>query len=309
MKNRIYISLALIASAIAILSFESEKKLEDRQVMDLLSVDNIIPFDSSSRLHEGRPKIEWICYGQSFEHECEETSTLHSAQSFLKLQHAGGIDSIDVRLGKGSKVRYFRSASSNYPGDRIDSSGTVLSGFTLGNIIAASEGNEIENYLQEAERVFKIKPRIRIDSAFAVNNPSARVCEVIVCDSRGRIVKKSVIKAANFFEDFNSGYDGNYKDNFNFLGMGDTSMLSILGKALETGTHNKQRANYTDTGLQEIQQYAAIKNLLAQTDDDAGQGENDGRTQATPGRPTTKEEGDCQRSGNAYDQERMPKRV
>ena len=245
MKNRIYISLALIASAIAILSFESEKKLEDRQVMDLLSVDNIIPFDSSSRLHEGRPKIEWICYGQSFEHECEETSTLHSAQSFLKLQHAGGIDSIDVRLGKGSKVRYFRSASSNYSGDRIDSSGIVLSGFTFGNITSASEGNEIENYLQEAERIYKIKPRIRIDSAFAVNNPSARVCEVIVCDSRGRVVKKSVIKAANFFEDFNSGYDGNYKDNFNFLGMGDTSMLSILGKALETGTHNTQRVNYT----------------------------------------------------------------
>lgn len=247
MKNRIYISLALIASAIAILSFESEKKVEERLVTDLLSVESIIPFDSSTRLHEGRPKIEWICYGQRFEHECEETmqSEQPSAQGFGKPQQMGGIDSIDIRFGKGSKVRYFRSASSNYPGDRIDSSGIVLSGFTFGNITSASEGNEIENYLQEAERIYKIKPRIRIDSAFAVNNPKAKVCAIIVCDNRGRVVKRSVVKAANFFEDFNIGYDGSYKDNFNFIGLGDTSMLSILSKSLEAGMPNTQKENYT----------------------------------------------------------------
>ena len=247
MKNRIYISLAFIVSVIAILSFESEKKVEERLITDLLSVENITPFDSSTRLHEGRPKIEWICYGQRFEHECEETmqSEKHSAQGFGKPQQMGGIDSIDIRFGKGSRVRYFRSAFSDCPGDKIDTSGIVLSGFTFGNGNSASEENEIESYLREIVRIYKIKPRIRIDSVFAVNNPSARVCEVIVCDSRGRVVKRSVVKAANFFEDFNIGYDGSYKDNFNFMGMGDTSMLNILGSALETGTQNSQRANYS----------------------------------------------------------------
>ena len=174
---------------------------------------------NQSRLILMRPKIEWLCYGQRSDYQCEDghRDTALWFYSFQRAGHNGGVDSQDFRYGNGNWVRYFRSQNSNHSGAWVDGIGTVISKLKANTEQCRTSGGETGNIWQsDLQFDWYIKPRIRIDSVFAANFPNSSVCKIKVIKENGSdILKEVTIKASDFWDNSNT-YDGSYKEEFNF---------------------------------------------------------------------------------------------
>jgi len=195
---------------------------------------------NETRLLMTRPKIEWLCYGQRSDYQCEQDhiDAMLWFYSFQTAGHVGGVDSNDNRYGNGAWVRYFRSQNSNCPGSWVDPPGVVIS-----KLKANTEQCRIQPSNEKGGRwqydnqfLWKIKPRIRIDESFASANKNARVCRLIIKNDLGVSVNETDIRVRNFFPHQDSGYEGGYLEEFYFQVYGDTSNLDFYGP---WGTGNK----------------------------------------------------------------------
>ena len=161
-----------------------------------------------------RPKIEYLCYGQRSDYQCEPV-TSGDLWFYSFNVHETGIQITD----SGQQVIHCRTIPSNSTADDP--------GFVVKRLKANTEQCNSANYYNaDGECNWFIKPRIRIDPSF-VNNPTnwnTKVCKIIVVGQSGTDTLKTVdIKAINFRKD--SDYNGEYLEEFYNL----PDSLTILG--------------------------------------------------------------------------------
>lgn len=155
-----------------------------------------------------RPKIEWLCYGQRSDYQCEIISDTDDNWFYSFQTHETGHDVMDGTL----KVR------------KCLTSGTSpdLPGYVVKNLKANTEqchrgdpgsGNEwqVDSFCD-----WYIKPRVKVDAAFVVNFPDENIFNVRVIDEGGRDTMNVDIKAKYFLPADGGTYLGNYIDEFNF---------------------------------------------------------------------------------------------
>jgi len=181
---------------------------------------------SNSRMVLHRPKIEWLCYGQRSDYQCEAVSSSDPLwfYSFLSPGHIG-IDTVDegVYGYDGLMVRYCEVNANQTDGG---------AGWVVSKLKANSEQcrviSEVDNRWQgDSECEWLIKPRIRIDSTVAHNSGNTNVCRIIVLNEERDTIKNLIIKAANFINDQTGFYNGQYIEEF-FFGQNDSN-LTIQG--------------------------------------------------------------------------------
>jgi hypothetical protein len=185
-------------------------------ISDLREIKSSVYNHNRSRMLYQRPKIEWLAYGQSSIYEAEFVSSLDEMW-FYGFNINNGRSIID----SGKSVLHCSEPR--------DNAGIVLSRLRA-NTEQCRSGNPsgINQWHGDDECIWYIKPRIRIDSAFA-NNPAnfnLPVCRIIVINQRLDTIKNVILKVKNFFNE-NEKYDGRYLETFRQY-LGDDT-LTIRG--------------------------------------------------------------------------------
>jgi hypothetical protein len=182
-----------------------------------------------------RVKIEYLCYGQRSDYECE-------SESFYRLDNpepdywfytysthdsAVSADYIDnSAYGSGRKVRYSRTPASTNSGSWINSAGYVCEGLKTNREQCASY-HYSSVYSVDYKYAWHLKPRIRIDPVVANSSPNTPVCKIEVLNFNGNKIKEADIYARNFRVNNLTNYDGSYLELFHFASWDDTSNLVI----------------------------------------------------------------------------------
>lgn len=171
-----------------------------------------------------RPKIEYLCYGQRSDYQCEDASHVDGGLFFYTFQspnHVGADIQDNTVYGGGQYVRYCQTIPDN----------PVTGGMVVSRLKCNTEQSEPagsnNQWQSDGECDWLIKPRIRIDSNFAHNFGNTMVCKVIILRSPGDTLKAVDIKAANFLKNINGlfFYNGQYLEEFFNL----TDSLKIHG--------------------------------------------------------------------------------
>jgi hypothetical protein len=185
-----------------------------------------------------RPKIEWLCYGQRSDYQCENISGDLWFYSFN--EHETGIQETD----SGQGVIHCRTFGKHKGNDNP--------GFVVKRLKANTEQcNSGSEYRGDSECEWFIKPRIRIDSAFANNqaNWDKLVCRVDIKNQDNNLIKNIDIRVRNFKQHQDSIYKGNYIEKYYFdtQGWHDTSTQNRTGN-WGNGWVYAARGNGPDTG-------------------------------------------------------------
>jgi hypothetical protein len=153
-----------------------------------------------------RPKIDYLCYGQRSDYQCEEIPQNDNYWFYsFNVRHPTAEQTTD----SGQGVIHCR-----YGVDNPD--------FAVKRLKANSEqcnsSSEGDAYRWDSQSDWLIKPRIRIDSAFA-NNPAnldKLVCRVDVRNQENNLIKSIDVRVRNFKLNLETRYNGNYMEEFNF---------------------------------------------------------------------------------------------
>jgi hypothetical protein len=193
-----------------------------------------------------RPKIEWLVYGQRSDYGCVDTAYADHDLWFYTFQSPGhvGMDIPEsLPYGNGNYVRYCSINKSSHRG-KVDNSGLVVSRLRT-NAEQCHRSHDFDAYRWDSEHDWYIKPRIRIDSMVAHNNPDMQVCEIIIIAQDGySILKDVIIKAGNFLDN-NLNYDGRYIEEYYHLSQTDS--LLIHGDWGDSWCYSARGNKATDT--------------------------------------------------------------
>ncbi|MBS1550488.1 MAG: T9SS type A sorting domain-containing protein [Bacteroidetes bacterium] len=168
-----------------------------------------------------RPIIRYLGYGQRSDYQCEQVATgtdyyFHAFETSITNTFVSDITDNNFN-GGGAKVK-FCSLNASEPG--------VWSGYIVKDLRSNREQcNRIIDHTRDDIYNWYVKPRIRIDTAFA-NNPANRnvvVCRIDIFDWNGDTVKKVDIRVKNLMPS-DSIYRGKYIDEFFF----STSELNLI---------------------------------------------------------------------------------
>jgi len=160
-----------------------------------------------------RPKIEWLCFGQRSDYQCEVVSPNDDYWFYSFNEHdvAGqyGSNFYDNTVyGNNQWVRYCHPDPQNPQGG---------AGFVVRRLMAnAEQTKSIGDFHGDSESDWLIKPRIRIDSTFAYNYQQTPVCSIKVIAQDGDSVLKEVVIKAGYFKDDENPYHGQYLEEFYF---------------------------------------------------------------------------------------------
>ena len=156
-----------------------------------------------------RIKIQYLAYGQRSDYKCANAFTTGERWFYSYTTHTAGTDVPD----SGTTVRYCTGNPSN-PG--------IYEGWAAKDLKANREqvNTKSFSYYFMIDSLYRwyVKPRIRIDSAFA-NNPTnwnVKVCRVDILNFNGNIIDSLSILVKNFL-DLNNSYYGQYKEEFRYL--------------------------------------------------------------------------------------------
>ncbi|MBZ0202070.1 MAG: hypothetical protein K8I03_03540 [Ignavibacteria bacterium] len=188
-----------------------------------------------------RPKIQWLCYGQSSVYQAEPIPAGNDLW-FYSYNHNDVGDT--VRDGHRTVI-YCRPANSTNQGNWVDNPGDVVRGLKANT----EQCNPSDNFDGDMNCEWIIKPCIRIDSAFA-NNPAnwnKTVCKIIVNNHDENLIKSTEIKVINFKKDQFTRYDGQYLEEF-FFGANDSD-LTFRGNLGDKWWLEARGTNPTDAGL------------------------------------------------------------
>ncbi len=177
-------------------------------------LDEVSGHNMKALLH--RPKIEYLCYGQRSDYQCEEVSPNNNYWFYSFNEHNTGIPDTD----SGQGVIHCR-ASGNGPNH--DDSGFVVKRLKANTEQCnGSQGNDAYRWDYQCD--WLIKPRIRIDSNFAHNNLQTSVCSIKVIAQDGQtVLKNTIIKGINFIDD-QGNYNGRYLEEFYNFQTADDSL-------------------------------------------------------------------------------------
>ncbi|MBE2216944.1 MAG: hypothetical protein IAE90_01995 [Ignavibacteria bacterium] len=185
-----------------------------------------------------RPKIEWLCYGQRSDYQCERDIETDDNLWFYSFgAHYTGSDITD----EGVKVVQCIAGR--------DKAGWVARKLKANNEQCSK--NEGENaWMDDSQCGWIVKPRIRLDPAF-VNNPANRnvpVCSLSIVNDRGEVIKNVILKAKNFLID--NVYDGKYIEEFRYY-EGDDSLF-ISGAWGDSGPWSSRGNDTTDAVIPNV---------------------------------------------------------
>jgi len=166
-----------------------------------------------------RPKIEWLCFGQRSDYQCEKIP--RDSGDFWFYAYDTSItnnnniyDITDTTIyGNGARAKYCQYNSSN-PGQD--------SGYVVKNLRSNREQvNPIEAWQGDRQCPWLIKPRIRIDSNEVDNNPNKKVCRIDIYNYYGDINDSNRIQSADIYvRDFDflriHNYNGKYLEEYFF---------------------------------------------------------------------------------------------
>jgi hypothetical protein len=159
-----------------------------------------------------RPKIEWLCFGQRSDYQCEDTNHIDTDLWFyaFNLHDVGSPYASDFYdntvYGSNQWVRYLHGN----PTDPNSAAGYVVRSLRANAEQCKSDGTFHGDSLCD----WHIKPRIRIDSVVAHSPSNPLVCKIKVIAQDGSIVLKEVnIRASNFLDE-NFNYNGRYLEEF-----------------------------------------------------------------------------------------------
>ncbi len=170
---------------------------------------------NQSRFFWQRPKIEWLCYGQSSVYQAEQVSP-DDDHWFYSFNVSAGESINDYTWNGGKKVLHCSDAVLR-PGAEI-----VLKGLKANTEQCRTETGSSNQWMADNECTWLVKPRIRIDSNFAANNPNTNICKIIILNQNFDTVKNLTIKASNF-SDGTTPYNGQYLEEF-FFGQNDSNL-------------------------------------------------------------------------------------
>lgn len=172
-----------------------------------------------------RPKIEWLCYGQRSDYECEPANYVNSDLFFYTFQqHETGMPVPD----SGGNSVFCRVENSTTSGSTWHNPGFVVKRLKCNTEQSKPSGSG-NQWQGDEESDWLIKPRIRIDSNVAHNKQNMNVCKIIVINQRQDTIKNLIIKAGNFLREINGQffYNGQYLEEY-FFGINDSN-LTIHG--------------------------------------------------------------------------------
>lgn len=199
------------------------------------------------RLLMTRPKIEYLCYGQRSDYQCETISTEDDLwfYSFQSPQHSGSDIPDNSQYGEGQYVRYCQKNINQTDGG---------AGWVVQKLKANTEQCKPGPRWQgDTQSDWLIKPRIRLDQNFA-NNPAnltKLVCKITVKNDDGNIIKEADIRVRNFKKELDSTYAGNYIEEYYFSPYSDTSRLNDIHGAWGDQFKWKARGNESNESLVE----------------------------------------------------------
>jgi hypothetical protein len=177
-----------------------------------------------------RPKIEYLCYGQRSDYQCEESLADPDYWFYAYNIHNPNVSTDytdNSQYGNGARVRYCRNINSTNEGSWIHQPGYVVSGLKANREQCATNCFSSDYQIDSKYRWY-IKPRIRIDSIYA-NNPNNRninVCKVELYSFDNNQVPFDTfnIKVKNLLNG-NDFYDGTYKEEFRIF-PGEDSLIA-----------------------------------------------------------------------------------
>ena len=179
-----------------------------------------------------RPKIEYLCYGQRSDYQCESMESLddqnywfYTFQSNQQGHTHTGHDWRDSSIyGENQMVKYCRINNSTNGGDWTDGTGYVVDRLRT-NSEQCHKSSGFDAYRWDSECDWLIKPRVRIDSTVA-DNPANLENEVFRIDIYNQSgynmedpaqnrMKSTIIKVRNFLDQYGN-YNGRYLEEFRY---------------------------------------------------------------------------------------------
>jgi hypothetical protein len=167
-----------------------------------------------------RPKVEWLCYGQRSDYQCEPVSS-GDLWFYSFNDHNTGIPDTD----SGQGVVHCRALGD---GPNHDNPGFVVKRLKA-NTEQCNNSSGGDAYRWDSQSDWLIKPRIRIDSNFAHNNQNASICRVIALNQEQDTIKNLILKGRHFLKEIGGQYfyNGQYLEEFFYLP--NDSTLAIHG--------------------------------------------------------------------------------
>ena len=172
-----------------------------------------------------RPILSYLCYGQSSNYECEDSSKVDSLYKFYSYRNSrvNGTTITDV-IDTGKYVKRCIYDRQN-PGSNAD---TIVSGL----ITNREQANNFFGggyMVGDSTYDWYIMPRIRIDSAFANNplNQRVKVCKIITSNWEGDTLSQ-IIEVQNFKANDLSSYSGVYLSSFFSRDSNEISKLVVI---------------------------------------------------------------------------------
>lgn len=160
-----------------------------------------------------RPVVRYVSYGQRSDYQCERIAVgsdyyFHAYNNSVINTHVSDVTD-NMFNGGGAKVKFCHFAGSG-PG--------VWSGYVVDTLRANREQcNRIIDHTRDDTFPWYVKPRIRIDTAFANNssNQNVKVCRIDIFDWNDSLTKSQDIIVGDFKSEF-SRYTGNYLEEYYF---------------------------------------------------------------------------------------------
>lgn len=195
-----------------------ESLFEDISPGNIYSViNNMYQNHNQSRFIWQRPKIEWLCFGQSSIYKAFQDDpnfwfysfNTRSGQQYADNQYNGGKDVLycsQPNMGPGARIVLSRLKSNTEQSRRISS----------------GAGNE---WTGDSDCEWFVKPRIRADRNFIINpnNADVEICKLYVIMNDGitqKTITPTTIKARDFQKNYDpiNLYNGDYIEEFYFDG-------------------------------------------------------------------------------------------
>jgi len=200
---------------------------------------------NASRFIWQRPKIEWLCLGQSSIYEAEPIS-LNDDYWFYSFASVSGTPRQDHIWNNGKTVLHCSNIGSGPRGDTV-----------LKRLKANTEQSRrspvggINQWGEDSESNWFVKPKIRIPPSFISGNEEVDICRISVKMHDGITdkIEPVNIKAKHFLDE-NLEYDGRYLEEFYFDGSDNPPRaITFKGDLVLNATapfwFNSARGNYS----------------------------------------------------------------
>lgn len=198
--------------------------------------------------------LMYAAFGKVSIHQAEETSDRYR----YKNHHNSGTDATDNWQGQTQRVRYYEAIPTGpYTSVPIltelnENAENSYSGVTMDPIylpIINDNGVRVVNN-------YYVKPRMRIDSVFAEQNPDKPVVSIVIKNFEGRTIDSVTIKCLNFLSNGINNYNGKYLEEFfgplPITVRGDSLNVGRVGGYLEWTNMDSCHVDYQIYWFQEV---------------------------------------------------------